>query len=383
MPWAMCFRFPAYPPGVNMKSDPLRRDSPKVRIPAARKFFLFRTFVLPGVMFLASGVLVLVLWQEFSTPTALKGVVQSVEVVIRSPGEGWLRDPAAWSAAVEPGEALAVIDPLQPQQLLAELSTLTATHAFEIRSGRELFSLQQLQVDIASLELELQRTRNRIATGEIRLAFLEREFQRLEALHADEITTQARLEAVTSERDQTRMELSGHRELADQLDRVLGLLRAPLDTAADELALRAALQGIREAQIQERQLQLEPQVLHSPVSAVVTQVHAAPGTVVQRGDALLTLAVRHSHHVIAYLPQGNPPPPMPGAMVRVYRNHPGDWVPGEILQAGPAVQRPPERFAGMALGNGSHVLPLRIRLEDDSRFYPGESVFVQLQPSEN
>lgn len=362
-----------------MSFEKEKDSAQKIAIPFSRVLFLFRTRFLSALIFVLTGSLVLGLWREFAVPVTLQGVALGDEAVVRSPKQGWIRDPVVWSAAVKEGVPLAWLYPLEPEKLALEKERFHSGVQLENALQSPFLALQENLLDLDRLRLDVQQTKAGLARDRIRLDFLLREGERVQTLWEDQIATQSQFEEIEADIARAEIGVQDGETRIVMLQSILEALSLSDDERTDWTQLRQTLQQVRDLEWNALKLASEPVPIVAPLSGVVTRHHVHPGTVVLAGDPLFTLEVEMADRVIAYMPTDARKLPEIGTKVWVYRYTPRDAVEGTIVRVGPGVQGIPDRFAPASLGIGRHAIPLRIRLDNREEFLPGESLFVRLQ----
>lgn len=358
-----------------------------IPIPLREQWRYFRITYLPGVVFFILLLLTAWLWREYVMPPAIVGAVSPVRTTVISGTDGTLIEvKVRLLDQVTNGQILAVVSPVDSEQLRAELAAIEADiklagARLDLDKVRNLNSYSQLRLDLRTEQLALELAEIRLQQAQ---AELDRAQKLLEAGFISRGLGVTRndfgYDVALRDRDTLAAEIRARRTNIAELEAALRKLEAagatnviPEDTVTEQAIL--ALQN------RLRQL-MKPVTLCAPMNGFVSAQYAYPGQRVTANTPLLVISADRSTEIIAWVRQPTPETiPAPGDTVLVQRAAPGQpkfyatvvRVGHQLEQIYPEASPIPANMQRIEFG-----LPMLVKAPPDVPLFPGEPVQLKL-----
>jgi len=262
---------------------------------------------------------------------------------------------------VKKGQRLAI---LEPSVLETEWASVQAAHALDFRQAQRRFDDARLQAEAELNSLKLNKARE-----QAELAVLDAEVQRLQGLFDRRLIDGQDLVDLKARREALKAGLTHYPASIKQLEETIAWATSGRQTLAAEVSpeLRKAY---------ERRKELFE--LLAPHDGVVASVLRKSGETVSVREVVMTLAHKHSHRVIALVPEERALGVQMGQPFRVQSRMAarGEDVPATVSALSPEIIGMPQQ---RVLVPGRVVRGRRIilDLQGEHTFLPGEAVQVR------
>ena len=349
--------------------------SKRIRTPLKRRWQLFRTRTLQGVVWLAAVAAVAVLWRHRVARLDAPAMVEARQATVASAERATIT-----SLAVE------LFDEVKASQVLVRLDDSGVRASLEVAVAE----LKHLQAQLKAAERQLRddarlreadefsRSRNyamrverlriekldrtiELENDQVELQRLAATLERQRALRRRDLIAEQEYDDVRFQHEALQKKVKATQEavavidgrLREAMARQVGPQRADVaESITVALApLREAL-GVQLKRVDEIKVERESLVLTSPLDGVVTAVHRREGEAVRPGEPIVTVADPdpRSMQIVSFIEQGESFQPAPGMEVEVRRRtRPVQVARARIMKVSPQVELiPPE-----VLGNPS------------------------------
>jgi len=354
------------------------KDITEIAVPRSRKWSLLASRYLPAAVFTAGLLTAGLLWRHTVSTPVFQAEAENRIAELRAPQAGLLvRLETAPLHQVKAGERLAVLLPVSPALLAAELAVLRA----EMEGARA--SLQPLQgVERAGLayeRLRLDWMKQRVELAELRakLVAAEDSLQRLERLRKDSVSSEQEYISARNLRDGLTAQVAASEELVSGQGK--SITAHHLDYSPEEAVSKGIELLVQKLRVLE--LRSGPQELLAPASGQVCTLHRGTGEQLQAGDVILSIAPSSSSRLIAYLRQPLREIPKPGMTVLLRTRRSGaESLRSTIQEVGHSLQPVPRTLVNPLLPSSTIEtgLPVSIRCPEGLNLLPGELVDVSL-----
>lgn len=354
------------------------KDMTEIAIPPSRKWSLRASRYLPAAVFAAGLLAAGLLWRHTVSTPAFQAEAENRIAELRAPQAGLLvQVETGHLHHVKAGDRLAVLLPVSPALLAAELAVLRA----EMEGARA--SLQPLQgVERAGLayeRLRLDWMKQRVELAELRAKLVAAEdgLQRLERLRRDSVSSEQEYSLARNLRDGLLGQVTASEELVSSQERTIASHH--LEYSAED----AVSKGIELLAQKLRVLELRsgPQALLAPATGQVCTLLRGTGEQLQAGDVILSIAPNSSARLVAYLRQPLREVPRPGMTVMLRPRRSGaPTLRSTIQEVGQSLQPVPRTLVNPLLpaSTSETGLPVSIRFPEGLSLLPGELVDVSL-----
>jgi len=354
------------------------KDMPPIAIPRSRQASLLSSRYLPSAVFLCGVIAAGLLWRHTVSTPVFQAEVEAHLSELRAPLAGQLvKVETAPLAQVRAGDRLAVLLPVSPALLTAELAVLKA----EMECVRANFApaegLERAGLAYERLRLDWMKQRVELAELRSKLVAAEDSLQRLERLRKDSVSSEQEYSTARNLRDGLQAQVSSSEELVSSQEHALESHRreySPGDVVARNLELLSQKLRVLE-------LQAGPQELLAPIGGQVHVLARSAGEQVQAGELILSIAPSAGKRLVAYLRQPLRELPRPGMAVDVRARHGAVGIfRSRIEEVGASLQPIPRTLANPLLPASTVEtgLQLGIRCPGDLALLPGEIVDVSL-----
>ncbi len=292
---------------------------PPIPTPPAHGWRRARQQFVPGLVFLAALVAVVVIWRQGVAPTALVGEAEGIRADVRSVHAGTLANVRAQLLKpVQAGEPLAYVITADPQVLDASLAIIRAETEVMRSTLNPILGQQRSALDYYRLLMDLMSARVTLASLKSQLVQAEGIYGRTDSLYQGKLVTDERFEEVKNSRDALRAQVKAQQELVDRIEPELRKLNLGADAqdSSPTQSLRAALK-VQEEKLRLAEAQLRPVPLLAPIDGFVTLVARKPGENVAAGEAIFQVTAANVEHIVGFIRQPAATTPKPGAQVEV------------------------------------------------------------------
>lgn len=353
-----------------------------IPIPFKRRWLEFRQRVFPVLVFGATALATVHVWRHHIVPPLLIGQVESAQAAVASIYPGTLADLRVQCyEKVQAGDPLVTIvraDPKLIQHSLdvfrGEIEVLRAGATPLLNKTRNLANIEQLNMDWLDQRAQLASLR-------VQAQYAQSELKRLEALVSDPqnlVASRQEYEIARRDYQALRDEVTERENLVARVEKSLQSLRAmagTLDASDEEKALRSAI-AVQEANLRATEAQLEPVVLHAPITGTVTLIHRHAGENVVAGEPLIAISGSQAERIVAYVRQPSAFEPLEGMKLevrtRARRQNPGVGV---ITGVSPRLEPTPAILLGMPTNQTAELsLAMHVSVPAGSKLRPGEIV---------
>jgi len=320
-----------------------------------RQWHIFRTRLLPVLVWLAAVVLVGQLWRGRVARIDAVGIVEARQTAVVSIRGGVVTDLRA-----------DLFEEVQAQQVLVRLDD-SAVRAALAEAQAEA---KQLETQLEAFGRQLKEDASASTRGDaLRVERLRLEkLQRMIALENDELKLQRLAAAldgapaffttvVAGDEEQADLRVQ-HEALTEKIEAArqeLAILEGRLReaTAGGPIAVApASLNASISAQlkrVEEIKMEREGLVLRSPLDGVVTAVYLRDGQTVAPGAPVVTVADPNSMHIVSFVEGGRPLDPEEGMEVEVRRHtQPVQVARTRVVQVAAQAERIPRSVLGNA-----------------------------------
>lgn len=358
-----------------------------IPIPLREQWRYFRVTYLPVGVFLVLLLLTAWLWRQHVMPPVIVGAVSPVRTTVISGIDGTLVDVKVQLLdPVTNGQILAVVSPVDSEQLRAELAAIEADTKLagarlDLDKIRNLNSYSQLRLDLRTEQLALE-------LAEIRLQQAQAELDRAQKLLDAGFISRGvganrndfGYDVALRDRDALAAEIHARRTNIAELEAALQKLEAAgaTNAAPEDTNIEQAILAL---QNRLRQL-MKPVVLRAPIDGFVSAQYAYPGQRVTANTPLLVISADKSTEIIAWLRQPTPETmPAPGDTVLVQRPVPGQpKFYATVLKVGRQLEQiHPEASPFLATPQRIEFgLPMLVKAPPNMPLIPGEPVQLKL-----
>ncbi len=354
----------------------------KIPIPPSQRWREIRIRVIPLVIFVIVAGVVAMLWKDRVDATTMVGQVVGQQAEVRSPRSGSLAELHVNAFdSVSAGDQLGRVITTDPKIVETELAVILAEIEL-IRLSMDPFADQQRNLlNYESMQMDLMENRARLGIARIREQQAEREYNRVQRLYDDGLTSEEALDRAETAYWALQEEVSTIENLVQRLDSRLD------DMDMDELLEqwkendpKAAAIEVQRRNIDRITAEMMPVALHAPVSGQVAAVHKMNGEYVDQGDPVLMIHAPRPDHIRAHLKHPVSINPEPGMEVLVRRqNRHREEAIMEIAEVGVQLESVEERatlFPDWPIE--SLGLPIRIAITNELDLIPGEVVDMSI-----
>jgi multidrug efflux pump subunit AcrA (membrane-fusion protein) len=345
----------------------------KIRTPLKQQWRQFRHRFLPVVVFSATVLSTVILWQRHAGPSALVGAVEKREADVASPvssdilefalGENNVRFDV--NSMVQEGQVVVVLDSVlldkkldvaqakllqSIEEVAAEREKiagknrdldqdrkdekqkqLSAKEKFVNRKGELVVNIQDRKTDINVAEIEIRRARKELdvlvkTAGQLAIEQKQLRVQALEKRLAEE-----RLTLETEQEQLVRVSVT-----IETLEKAMAA--PPLSKHIDvDTAIRPYQQAVEVDRKRVEELRQEKTLyeIRAPFAGQITAIHKWPGQSVEPSDVIFTVTSVGVEYITAYLRQSSPYRPQAGDVVAVrMRTRPPLVDTGSVTQVG-------------------------------------------------
>jgi len=354
------------------------KDLPPITIPRSRQASLLSSRYLPSAVFVCGVIAAALLWRNTVSTPLLQAEVENPLCELRAPLAGQLvKLETAPLAQVRAGERLAVLLPLPPALLTAELAVLRAEMDCVRANFAPAQGLERAGLAYERLRLDWMKQRVELAELRSKLVAAEDSLQRLERLRKDSVSSEQEYSTARNLRDGLLAQVSTSEELVASQERSLESHRleySPGDVVARNIELLSRKLRVLE-------LQAGPQELLAPTSGQVSVLARSAGEQVQAGELILSLVPSTGKRLVAYLRQPLRELPRPGMAVTVRaRRGAMESFRSRIEEVGASLQPIPRTLTNPLLPASTVEtgLQLGIHCPEGLALLPGEIVDVSL-----
>jgi multidrug resistance efflux pump len=355
-----------------------------IKTPIRRRLDFVRLRVVPAVVFLAVGMIVVLLWTDRVQSPTFVGWAEGISAPITAPETGFIRSVYVDRFdEVRAGDALFTIELTDSALVSARIAVLSSQIDL-LRSGLDPISdWQRNRINFAGLRTDQMEEQIAISALKLRELQQERTLERFQKLVETGGATMQEAEDARLELDLIRDELKlrlGHAEriaeLIDQIDRT----DARFSESGNDDPVAAAVQ-VLEREMEALEKEFMPITVFAPIDGIVSAVYFASNSYLPRGEIMMIVEDPQVRYLTGFIRQPLTVRPRVGDEVQVMlRTQDRTIITGVIDRIGgrmqlidPVLQRP-----GLTNESG---LPMRIRLplDGDWPLFPGEIVDVGLE----
>lgn len=365
-------------------------DYKPIPTPLRQHWRLFRTRLVPVLVFTAAIGSMVWLWEQERAPGVMIGEVYAPSSTVSSPRGGWLEGgPVEIFREVRAGEEIGIIRTMPPEHAQLALAVLREEIQM-IRLGvadpvldqqRNLLSLQGLRRDwlLARSDLASLRVRKRQA---------EADFIRIEQLANEGAESQSALEQARAVYEAMVAEAKEKTILAESLQVAVEEVDSQLEDRGrpDAGAGIAAALDWKEAELRRLEAELAPVAMYAPFDGHLTRVFRHPGDFVNIGEPIAEIRSKHAESIIGYLKAPFAVHPEVGMEVDVVPRSSGRAVAARasVLGVGPQFEAlQPAFLRPMPVTIEERALPVLISLPEQVSFVPGDIVDIRMPKSAN
>lgn len=289
----------------------------------------------------------------------------------------------------------------QGRQVDAQLKEIEEKTKFEIENLRSRIELQEgndqtrWQVFLMEQRLAQMQVSAQIADYRSKLGPLETtvKYQR-EALKRDAVTkavveaNEASIkglkEAIVAKQKELEAAKKNEVDAEKKVDKFAGTKTYAPDMSNLTAPLLQQKEVLR-AQIEAVDARIKLMEIRSPISGVVRNILVRPGSGVQAGQLIMTIAARESNYILAYVRQSRAAAPQPGTAVDIrLRGIPTQTVSSRVKQVGDQIEQVPLHLQRVNDANAPEWgLPVLIELPPDlaarGMLKPGELVDLRFR----
>lgn len=351
-----------------------------IRIPWKQRYREIRVRLIPLLMFLSIAGVVFYLWEERIQSPGMIGEVVAETSVISSPDQGLLtRFSINRFDEVRTGELIGEVVIAHPERVQAQMDIILSEIEVIKQSLDPVINEERNRLNIQNLIVD--QMQQRISLAEARLTYRQSQadYNRSEQLFEQGLISEQEYELAQMELETSQVRVEQKEELIQSIEESLSTIRdfGDYSTDAERDPIAASIQ-MQERRLESLEKELEPRLLHSPASGVVSQVYHRSGEFIESGTRIIEIEAREPSYIIGYVRQPFTIQPEVGMQVEIRPRKPGrNFVISHISKLGGHItlidnhlQRP-----GAFTESG---LPVQIALaeDDDIQFTPGEIVDI-------
>lgn len=351
-----------------------------IKIPLSRKWKEARIRFLPFIVFGLVTLAVVFLWDFHISPTHFVGMAESDRSMVIAGRSGTVMALAAGRFdQIHEGDIIASIHPVDASVFKARLNVILAEVEL-IRSGLDPITDQQRNLlNYEGLRLDLMNARIDLATTRINRDRLRREMLRAENLYEKQLLSESEFDLIVTDFELADMEVLEKQNLISDMEERLQAIDSNLiarrpSGASDPIA--AAI-DIKERELNVLEAEMTPYDVRAPISGMISQLYKHNGDYAGEGEPLMTISADGTRFILGYIRQPLSRLPELGTMVEVRSRSRRVAYEGYITHIGNQME--PMHEAMLRPGQTIELaLPVRILIDPDSDFVPGEMVDISL-----
>ncbi len=374
-----------------------------IHTPFSHRVKLWRTTLLPAVVWVTATVAVLTLYQRQGQYLEATAVVDRHEVLLASMEDGRMVGlNAELLQRVEEGQIVGLLDTTLVEAELviaqAELGRLRAdldanraalTKATSERATDEFADYRRFQLNLEDARLELLDLQTAQTVEKVkrdRYALLDERQKELAEEGILEVAvyddTRLRLETTETRIRENNLLIAMLGEQVKEAQARIDAFEPMVAGASDEDTLLAPLREsitVQQSRIQSIETRRARFVLRAPVAGEISQIFRRSGDILLAGTPILSITNPNSREAVAYLKEEDARRLSPDTPVRVVsRTKPAQIVDAKILRVGASIQQLPVNLRRVA-SVVEWGLPVLIGELPEGVFFPGEAIDVKFQ----
>lgn len=354
----------------------------KIPVPLSQRLREIRVRLLPILVFIVVAMMVAYLWKERVETSTMTGRVVGKQAVVRSPQPGSLAELTVSAFdTVKAGDPVGRLITTDPEIIESELAVILAEIELTRLSMDPLAAQQRNLLDYESMHMDLMENRARLGIAQVREQQAEREFNRMEQLYKEGLTSEESRDRAETEYRTLREEVANIRMLVNRLeDRLEDIdLEELLEQWKKEDPKAAAIE-VHHKEIERIKAEMMPVELHAPMSGQIAAVHKSNGEYVDRGDSILRIHSPQPDYILAHMKHPFVTEPEPGMEVLVRKQSRGrEQAVMQIDEVGVQIETVDESVAFFPSQQYEAAgLPLRIAINYELNLMPGERVDMRL-----
>ncbi len=356
-----------------------------IPIPWSQRWHDVRVRFVPGLMFVAILVILVLLWKNYASAPTLVGQAEVVFSNISCYKPGMLAQLSINRfQKVKAGDAIGEVMVTDPKILASSLAVIEA-EIEEIRSSQtQVAAEQRLAMEYSEVRLHWMAQRAELGVAKADLLVAAADFRRTEELFKDKIVSERAYDLAKAKQDSLRSKVDDlARSVADQGRRVE--LLQPTNTIAISTVtddpLRAAI-SVEESKLRLTEAELNPITLRASVDGMVDVIYHRVGEAVTAGEPIVGIAPFNAVRIIGYLRPPILEEPKLGGRVEVRTRGPHrHFGAAQIMEVGAQFEPlPPALQMPVKLANTELGLPVSISVPATLQIRPGELVDLTLVP---
>ncbi len=353
-----------------------------IPIPLSQRWRMFKSQALPVLVFSATTLAAVHLWQNHVVPPVLIGQVESSQATVTSVFPGMLHDLRVERfQQVKAGDPVVTVLRTDPKLIESSLDVFRGEIEVLRAGASPLLNRDRNRLNLEQLNMDWLDQRVQLASAKAKAQYALSELMRIEALVSDvnnPIASRQEYELAKRDYQALQEEVLEREKLVRDVGQSLTGLRTMVgaaDSSADEKALRGAI-AVQEANLRLTEAQLEPLVLRAPIAGTVTYVYRRNGENIVAGEQLITISGSEAERIVAYARQPSNFEPLVGMKLEV-RTRTVRRTSGvaEITGVSPRLEPTPAMLLGMPTNQTAELsLAMHVTIPPGSKLRPGEIV---------
>jgi multidrug resistance efflux pump len=358
-------------------------DYKPIPTPLSQHWRLFRTRLLPVLVFTAAIGAMMWLWEQESTPGVMIGEVYAPSSMVSSPRGGWLEGgPIEMFREVRAGEKIGVIRTMPPEYSQLALAVLREEiEMIRLGVADPVLDQQRNLLSLHGLRRDWLLVRSDLAALRVQMRQAELDLTRLEELARQGYESSSAIEQARALYEAMVAEVKEKTSLAELLQTAVKEVDAQVeDRGPPDVGITAALDW-KEAELRRLEAELAPVAIYAPFDGRLTKVFRHSGDFVNLGEPIAEIRSKHAESIIGYLKPPFPFRPEVGMAVDVIPRSIGgsEAVRARVLAVGPQFEAlQPAFLRPMPVTLEERALPVLISLSDKVSLVPGEIVDIRL-----
>jgi multidrug resistance efflux pump len=358
-------------------------DLNPIPIPWRQRWRNFRAQGMPALVFGASALGVVYLWDPGAGANSITGEVTGLRSELSAPVSGALQELRVRPfQVVIAGEQIGSVQVMPELRMQAALEVLHAEIALAAIGSSDLaLTRQRNWLNWQSLRRDWLQVRAEAASLRVRAEHARRESERLQELFNQNRISSLEFERARAEAEALLAEEGEKRRLAEELGRTVARSEQPQgeNSFGMEGTMQATLDWL-EKRLRQLEADLQPVPLVAPISGVITAIHRQAGEYIREGDPVVEIRSERASHIVGYVRQPLRVEPREGMAVQVTVRGRSGRGEAQILEVGPQFETLAPVFQRSTLQAEERALPLLISLPPNLSLRPGELLDLRLAP---
>lgn len=360
-------------------------DLKPIPTPLSQRWRLFRTRLMPVLVFMAAIGAMVWLWDQESAPGVMVGEVYAPSSTVNSPRDGWLEGGAVeLFREVRAGEEIGIIRTMPPEYAQLALAVLREEiQMIQLGVGDPVLDQQRNLLSLQGLRQDWLLARSDLASLRIRKRQAEADLIRIEKLANEGSESPSALEQARTAYEVMDAEAKEKTSLVDSLQEAVEEVDSQLEDRGRPgmgAGIAAALNW-KEAELRRLEAELAPVVIYAPFDGHLTKVFRHPGDFLNLGEPIAEIRSEHAESIIGYLKAPFSVHPEVGMEVNVVPR--SSWSTAAaraiVLSVGPQFEAlQPAFLRSMPAMIEERALPVLISLPEQANFVPGDIVDIRM-----